>query len=151
MEISERIKSRRLELGLSAEELACELGVSRATIYRYESAEIKNMGVDKVEPLAKALLTTPAYLMGWTNDPTDYEDPELIASLSPELLRHFDGDVEKAVAAQRTIEKDQEADSNKRYAINTIAARLEDKDLTPKKLKLLEKYIDALFDEGNEE
>lgn len=31
--------------------------------------------------------------------------------------------------------------------IDTIAAHLEGKDLTPQKMKLLEKYIDALFDE----
>lgn len=42
-------------------------------------------------------------------------------------------------------------DLDKANAIDTIAARLEDKDLTPKKIKLLEKYIDALFDEDNEE
>ena len=72
MSVSERIKARRLEEGLSVDEVADKLGVSRATIYRYESAEIANMGIDKLEPLAKALNTTPAYLMGWTDDPYDY-------------------------------------------------------------------------------
>lgn len=35
-------------------------------------------------------------------------------------------------------------DSNK---IDTLAAHLEGKNLTPQKMKLLEKYIDALFDD----
>ena len=68
MFIHERIKQRRCECGMSVEDLADKLSVSRATIYRYESAEIKNMGIDKIAPLARALNTTPEYLMGWTDD-----------------------------------------------------------------------------------
>lgn len=65
MDVGERIKYRRKQLGLSAEQIAAELGVSPATVYRYESNEIMNMRIDKLEPIAKALCTTPAYLMGW--------------------------------------------------------------------------------------
>ena len=65
MDIGERIKARRKEIGLSAEQVAEKLGVSPATIYRYESNDILNMRIDKLEPIAKALNTTPAYLMGW--------------------------------------------------------------------------------------
>ncbi|KOF56646.1 MULTISPECIES: helix-turn-helix domain-containing protein [Clostridium] len=42
---------------------------------------------------------------------------------------------------------DSEEKSNKENQINTLAAHLEGKDLTPQKMKLLEKYIDALFDD----
>lgn len=71
MEISERIKKRRKELGLSAEAVADIIGISPATVYRYESSDIMNMGIDKIEPIAKALKTTPGYLMGWeSNDST---------------------------------------------------------------------------------
>lgn len=65
MAIHERIKERRKHLGFTADYVAEQLGVSRATIYRYESANIENMGIDKMGPLAKVLQTTPAYLMGW--------------------------------------------------------------------------------------
>ena len=41
------------------------LNKNRATIYRYENGDIENMPIDVLEPLAKALNTTPAYLMGW--------------------------------------------------------------------------------------
>ena len=68
MRVGERIKSKRKEIGLSAEEVAKELGVSPATVYRYESNDIMNMRIDKLEPIAKALRTTPAYLMGWEDD-----------------------------------------------------------------------------------
>ena len=68
MRVGERIKSSRKEIGLSAEQVAKELGVSPATVYRYESNDIMNMRIDKLEPIAKALRTTPAYLMGWEDD-----------------------------------------------------------------------------------
>ena len=66
MEINERIKHRRKELGLSAEYIAEKLGLSPATIYRYESKEIKKFPTDVLVPLAKVLHTTPEYLMGWS-------------------------------------------------------------------------------------
>ena len=65
MRIGERIKQRRLELGYTADALAKLLKKNRATIYRYENGDIENMPIDVLEPLAKALNTTPAYLMGW--------------------------------------------------------------------------------------
>ncbi len=40
MGVGERIKARRKEIGLSAEQVAKELGVSPATVYRYESNDI---------------------------------------------------------------------------------------------------------------
>mgnify|MGYP004521097459 FL=1 len=65
MNTGDRIKQRRLELGLTADDLAVKIGKSRATIYRYENGDIENMPTPVLEPLAKALDTTPADLMGW--------------------------------------------------------------------------------------
>lgn len=64
MEIYDRIKQRRKEIGLSAEKVAEQLGVSPATIYRYENNDIKKFPADILEPLAKVLRTTPSYLLG---------------------------------------------------------------------------------------
>lgn len=64
MEIYERIKKRRKEIGLSAEEVAHALHVSRATIYRYESKEIEKLPTNIMEPLAKVLKCSVSYLMG---------------------------------------------------------------------------------------
>lgn len=73
MRIGERIKQRRLELGYTADALAKMLNKNRATIYRYENGDIENMPIDVLEPLAKALNTTPAYLMGWTDSQQSIE------------------------------------------------------------------------------
>ena len=62
------------ELGLSAETVAEKLGVSPATIYRYENNDIKKFPTEILEPLAKVLHTTPAYLMGWEESATPFPD-----------------------------------------------------------------------------
>lgn len=78
MNIGERIKQRRLALGMSVDELALMVNKNRATIYRYEKGDIENLPTTVVEPLADALNTTPEFLMGWTDDPRDYEnDPDI--------------------------------------------------------------------------
>lgn len=66
--VGKRIHDRRVSLGLSADELAAKLGKNRATIYRYESDEIENLPITVIAPLASALDTTPAYIMGWEED-----------------------------------------------------------------------------------
>ena len=68
MTVGERIKAVREQRGLSVIELAERLGKARSTIYRYESDEIQDMPTTVLEPLAEALNTTPAYLMGWTEE-----------------------------------------------------------------------------------
>lgn len=65
MAIGDRIKSRRMQMKMSADELAKRLGKDRSTIYRYEKGDIENLPLDILEPIAKALDTTPQYLMGW--------------------------------------------------------------------------------------
>ena len=65
MTIGERIKERRTALGLSADDVAEKLNKNRATVYRYESSYIEKLPITVLEPLAKVLQTTPAYLMGW--------------------------------------------------------------------------------------
>lgn len=65
MTTGERIKERRKALGLSAEYVAERLGVSPATIYRYEKGDIEKMPGNILEPISRILNTTPAFLMGW--------------------------------------------------------------------------------------
>lgn len=65
-----RIHDRRITLGLSVDELAAKIGKNRATIYRYENEEIENVPVAIISSIASALDTSPAYLMGWRDEPS---------------------------------------------------------------------------------
>lgn len=69
MEVKDIIRNRRLELDLTLEQIAQRVGVSKPTVMRWENGDIENMRADKIAKLAKALNTTPVYLMGWTSDP----------------------------------------------------------------------------------
>ena len=70
MEIYERIKERRKQLGLTADEVGEALGIDRATVYRYEKADIKKLPMYIIEPLARVLQCSPMYLMGWAGELT---------------------------------------------------------------------------------
>ncbi len=70
MKIGERIKYRREELGIAQTQLAERIGTSKQNLYKYENGIIANIPADKIEAIAKALHTTPAYLMGWSDDPS---------------------------------------------------------------------------------
>ena len=81
MTIGERIKKRRLELGLSADDVAEQLNKNRATVYRYESSYIEKLPITVLEPLAKVLQTTPAYLMGWVNNEATQKKNDVITDI----------------------------------------------------------------------
>lgn len=78
MEIKDKIKSRRLELGLTLDEVAQKIGVAASTFQRYESGEIKNMRRDKVKKIADVLELSPSYLMGWSeqSDTTEFDSSQ---------------------------------------------------------------------------
>lgn len=92
MEIGERIKKRREELGMTQDELARAAGYkSRSSINKIE---IDGRGIPqpKVVALAKALKVTPAYIMGWEEEeeaPVYYLDPEA-AELANEIYNNED-------------------------------------------------------------
>lgn len=65
MSKGKRIKQRRESIGLSQVDVADRIGVSKQTLYKYENDIVTNIPSDKIEALAKALNTSPEYLMGW--------------------------------------------------------------------------------------
>lgn len=89
MGIGERIKQRREELGLTVEELASRLGKHRATVYRYESNEIEKLPTTILEPLAIALDTTPAFLMGWEEEKNNDIDIFKFSNIMPIEKKKF--------------------------------------------------------------
>ena len=93
MTIGQRIKQRRIELGLSQEQLAHRLGnKSRASVCTVENDK-EDLTSDRIRKYAEALETTPAYIMGWEDNSEDdiqsklidvYTFNNLMNNLSPE-------------------------------------------------------------------
>lgn len=76
----ERLYKRRKELGLTLEEVGNMVGVGKSTVRKWETGYIENMRRDKIELLAKALKTTPLFIMGVDEERLAEKKP----SLSPE-------------------------------------------------------------------
>lgn len=126
----QRIKKLRKELNITADELAQELNVSRSTIFRYENGDIEKVPAAIIEPLAQALHTTPAYLMGWDDDPIDYDNIDDIV-----VPRDFPGGVKEYIAFLKARDKDAQEEPV------TIAAHLDTDDLTQAELDEVKNFI----------
>lgn len=64
MEIKDILKSRRIELRLTQDDIANKIGVSKATVSRWESGNISNMRRDRIAKLAEILQISPAVIIG---------------------------------------------------------------------------------------
>ena len=62
-EVANKIRSRRIELGLTLEEVGQAVGVGRSTVRKWETGMIKNMGRDKIAKLAAVLQMNPVELV----------------------------------------------------------------------------------------
>ncbi len=68
MTIGERIRKKREEIGISQTELAKKVGISKQTLYKYETNIITNIPSNTIENIANILNLSPAILMGWENE-----------------------------------------------------------------------------------
>lgn len=73
MEVKDILKNRRLELGLTMKEVSDAVGVSEATVSRWESGDIANMRRDKIFALAKKLGISPLTIMGEESSPVGHD------------------------------------------------------------------------------
>ena len=68
MTVYERIKKRRIELGMSQQQLADKVGYkSRSAINKIEMG-LRDINESKIMAFAQALNVTPSYLMGWDDE-----------------------------------------------------------------------------------
>lgn len=73
--MAQRIRDLRHAKGLTLEQVAEVVGVGKSTVRKWETGMIANMRRDKIADLAKALGTTPAYLMGWNEESDKSNSP----------------------------------------------------------------------------
>ncbi|MBO5969753.1 MAG: helix-turn-helix transcriptional regulator [Clostridia bacterium] len=106
MTIGQRIKLKRMELGISQRELAKRLGYdSHTTLTGIESGKF-DVTQSKVALFAEVLNTTPAYLMGWEDEekPVDQKTDGLRGAgyyeLNDENRAVIDSLIEKLLKSQ---------------------------------------------------
>lgn len=69
-DISNRILKIILEKEISYGELSDKTGIPKSALQRYATGQTEKIPIDRLESIAKALGTTPAFLMGWEIKPT---------------------------------------------------------------------------------
>ena len=82
MDVKDILRNRRIEKKLTLDEVGRLVGVSGATISRWESGDIANMRRDKIVKLANALDLSPAVIMGWSDTTNNDEQHKLYMDVS---------------------------------------------------------------------
>ena len=86
--MGERIRERRIELGLSQEQLAKKVGYkSRSSINKIELS--RDLPLNKIRMMATALDVDPGYICGWYDSPV-YHAAEHNANESEKAKQMFD-------------------------------------------------------------
>jgi len=89
--LSEKIKNRREELGLTQEELGQKVGLTKAAICRYEKNLVVNPKRSMIAKLAKALECDPVWLIDLTPSPGVAPERPSIIELT-EIASHLSDD-----------------------------------------------------------
>lgn len=84
--MGQRIKAQRIRLGMTQEELAEILYLKKSTISYYENDK-KEMKASSLSELARALHTTPDYLLGFEMDPFETEVFSLLQNITDEKVK----------------------------------------------------------------
>ena len=64
-EIAKRLKKLRNDKELSLQELSDRTGLTKSTLQRYETGNIGNIPLSKIDILAKGLGVSPHTILGW--------------------------------------------------------------------------------------
>ena len=83
MEIGKRIQQRRKALNISVVDIAAHTGLSKATIHRYESGDIKDIKLPILETIAELLDVNPMWLIGKseTMERLEYKTTNMLIAL----------------------------------------------------------------------
>lgn len=124
--IGQRIRARRRELGLTLQEVADEVGVQNSTILRYEKGAIQKIKLPVIEAIASALHVNPSWIVGKTDDPTDYNDGDLLAQIPSSYLKLCNGDTKGAFKMMQCIdEAAQRKNASRKRTAGSAAAGIE--------------------------
>lgn len=85
--IGEMIRQRRLELGMTQEELAEKMGYKHKSAINKIELGINDVSQKKIIKFAEVLGTTASYLMGWTSNPSKKAVFEHFTDSSMHILR----------------------------------------------------------------
>lgn len=127
MELKDNLRKFRKAANLTLNEASDAIGVTVATLQRYESGVIANVPYANIVKLAKLYHTTPTELMGWNEDaleivkstlqfPDDKE--EWAAQFNRRIMRYYDA--LGAAAVETILDKYLSLDDRGRHTVTTV-------------------------------
>lgn len=134
MDTKDILKSKRKGLNLSQKEVADYVGVSEATVSRWESGNIANMGRDKIALLSEILKISPSVIAGYA-DINDFEVPFILTKEEKELITAYRNKPEMQSAVNTLLGI---SNNSQRTVEYPMAAR------TTKKIKLSAQEVESL-------
>lgn len=83
MSMADRIKEKRLQKGLTQEELAEKLGLQKSAVAKYENGRVENIKRSTIAKMSEILECSPTYLMGLE------EKPSLLTADDARLIKKY--------------------------------------------------------------
>ena len=117
MSIGKLINSRRVELGLTLEDVGNVVGVSKSTVKKWEDGFIENMRRDKIAKLASVLHLSPVSLI--TGEIVYENEDKYNFYLSPrekEIILAYRSQPSLHVAVDRLLGIESDSDEKKKRA-----------------------------------
>lgn len=110
-DMGKKLRELRDARGLTQREVANAVGVTEATVSRWESGHINNMRRDKIESLAKVLQVSPLVIMG-----RDDESPAPPAApYHPELTKRDERDIMISASSLSPVLNEEEREHLRKY------------------------------------
>ncbi len=86
MTTGEKIRELRRLHNMTQEELGAQIGVQKAAIQKYEKGTVKNIKRESLIKLSQILQTTPEYLLGWDELPSNLRRAEKDDTVSVPII-----------------------------------------------------------------
>ena len=107
MTIGERIREARTAKGLTQEQLAEQVHVTKQAVYKYETGIVTNIPLDKLESIAACLGVAPGYLAGWQGSPALIQDEPIAAyqNLKDQLTQADKEDIARLIQLRAELNR----------------------------------------------
>lgn len=113
--IAQRIQQARSEAGMTLQQIATAIGVTKSTVQRYEQGRIENVKQPVIEAMARVLEVNPEWLLGRSDrrEPVDVDFDDFTYALHRETKALTEENRNKLLEMARIFRAAQQADKDK--------------------------------------
>lgn len=114
-DMGKKLRELRDNRGLTQREVANAVGVTEATVSRWESGHINNMRRDKIEKLAKVLQVSPLVIMGRDAESAPPPSPAPSQPYRPKLTERDERDIMISASSLSPVLNEEEREHLRKY------------------------------------